>query len=123
MRLQVGSSDCNVEEIKEFSDWILDIGDGVAGEPNDGEVDIELSDDILIRSTTDPIATIIDNTYPALIDEMSNVQFFQERAILAPTHEIFESVNEYVMSLIPGDERVYLSSDEISRDESAGEIS
>ncbi|XP_057422891.1 uncharacterized protein LOC130716878 [Lotus japonicus] len=34
-----------------------------------------------------------------------------DRAILAPTNEIVDSLNEYMMSLLPGDEKTYLSVD------------
>ncbi|VFQ64330.1 unnamed protein product [Cuscuta campestris] len=42
---------------------------------------------------------------------MRSYSFFQDRALLAPTLEVVEMVNEFVLSLIPGDEMVYLSSD------------
>ncbi|KAL9226518.1 hypothetical protein vseg_002324 [Gypsophila vaccaria] len=119
MRLQVGSSNSNKEEIKEFSEWILKVGDGLVGPPNDGEVSIVLPEEILIMQSTDPISTIIDSTYPLLATQLGNNQYFQERAILAPTHDIVETLNDHVLSLIPGEERLYLSSDEISKDESS----
>ena len=36
-------------------------------------------------------------------------------SILAPTLEIIEKVNEYIMSLIPSDGKVYLSCDSICK--------
>ncbi|XP_074298853.1 uncharacterized protein LOC141629810 [Silene latifolia] len=47
----------------------------------------------------------------------TQINYLQERAILAPTHEIVEDVNDYVLSLIHEEERIYLSSDEVSRDD------
>ncbi|XP_048502973.2 uncharacterized protein LOC125498748 [Beta vulgaris subsp. vulgaris] len=41
MRLTTGSSNSNVDEIREFSEWILNVGDGKVGDPNDGEADIK----------------------------------------------------------------------------------
>ncbi|KAK9733231.1 hypothetical protein RND81_04G053400 [Saponaria officinalis] len=67
--------------------------------------------------STDPISTIVHSTYPSLKTHLGDTQSFRERAILAPTHNIVESVNDYVLGLIPGEERVYLSSDEISKEE------
>ncbi|KAK9665851.1 hypothetical protein RND81_14G140700 [Saponaria officinalis] len=118
MRLQVGSTNSNVDEISEFSKWILSIGDGLAGEPNDGEVDLELLDDIVIKQTTNPVASIVESTYPSLQEEIGNPVYFQETAVLAPTHEIVEMVNEYILSLIPSEEKIYLSSYETSKEES-----
>ncbi|KEH24133.1 PIF1-like helicase [Medicago truncatula] len=41
--------------------------------------------------------------------------FFQERGILSPTLDSVEHVNEYMMSLIPGEEKEYLNSDFVCR--------
>ncbi|XP_074304972.1 uncharacterized protein LOC141639850 [Silene latifolia] len=119
MRLQAGSEDTNVDEIRKFSEWILKIGDGLVGDPNDGdaEVDIEFPDDLLIQHVTNPIASLVDITYPDLQNQLWDPNYLQERAILAPTHEIVEDVNDYVLSLIHEEERIYLSSDEVSRDD------
>ncbi|XP_074303460.1 uncharacterized protein LOC141637940 [Silene latifolia] len=38
-------------------------------------------------------------------------------AILAPTHEIVELVNDYILSRIPETEKIYFISDEVSKDE------
>ncbi|XP_074306351.1 uncharacterized protein LOC141641593 [Silene latifolia] len=68
MRLQAGSEDTNVYEIRKFSEWIQKFGDGLVGDPNDGdtEVDIEFTDDLLIQHVTNPIASLVDITYPDL---------------------------------------------------------
>ncbi|XP_074298575.1 uncharacterized protein LOC141629483 [Silene latifolia] len=102
MRLQAGSDDSNVDEIRKFSEWILKIEDGLAGDPNDGdgEVDIEFPDDLLIQHVSDLIASLVAITYPALQNQLWDPNYLQERAILAPTHEIVEDVNDYVLSLI-----------------------
>ncbi|XP_057251738.1 uncharacterized protein LOC125498657 [Beta vulgaris subsp. vulgaris] len=58
MRLQSCSSSSTANEIREFSEWILSVGDGRARGPNDGEVDIEISEDILIDGGDDPISSL-----------------------------------------------------------------
>ncbi|XP_057249393.1 uncharacterized protein LOC130590837 [Beta vulgaris subsp. vulgaris] len=95
----------------------MSVGDGRAGGPNDGEVDIEITEDILIDGGDDPISSIVDSTYPSLTDHLWEAKYFQERAILAPTNEKVEKVNDHVLSTIPGDEKIYLSCDGISKDE------
>ncbi|XP_057793329.1 uncharacterized protein LOC131009949 [Salvia miltiorrhiza] len=79
-------------QLEQFAKWIASIGDGTIGGPNDGEVEIELSDEILIKYSGDPIAAI-------------------ERAILAPTLNVVESINQYMVSLNECEGRKYLSSD------------
>ncbi|XP_074306602.1 uncharacterized protein LOC141641854 [Silene latifolia] len=118
MRLRGGDSCSELGEIKEFSEWILKVGDGVAGDPNDGEVELELPNDMLIQHTGDPIASIVDVIYPSLENQLSNPEYLQERAILSPTHEIVDLVNDYVLSQIDGTKKIYFSSDDVSKNES-----
>ena len=66
MRLTVGSSSDDVNEIKEFADWILDIGNGKVGGKNDGEATVVFPDDMLIPDSEDHVGSIIRDTYPNL---------------------------------------------------------
>ena len=111
MRLLHGSSNADLNEMKEFSEWILGIGDGTVGDVDDNDIQIEIPCDLLIQSTGDHIASIVDCIYPSLLDNMYDESFFQDRAILTPKNITVEEINEYVMSLIPGEERTYLSCD------------
>nr|GEW72848.1 hypothetical protein [Tanacetum cinerariifolium] len=74
----------------EFGDWILKMEDGRLGGPNDDEATIDIPDDILVS----------DN-----------------RAILAPTHDVVGVINDRLLSQIPGEEVVYYSSDSICKSE------
>jgi len=42
---------------------------------------------------------------------MSNIDYFQNRAILAPRNSIVDRINEYVLDLLPGEGKIYLSYD------------
>ncbi|KAL6543073.1 hypothetical protein OROHE_010593 [Orobanche hederae] len=95
----------------------LQVGDGEIGGDNDGEVEFRLPDDIVIRSTDEPIAAIVKSTYPSILDHVGDGRYFQDRAILAPTNEIVQEVNDYIMSLLPGDATEFMSSDSICPDE------
>ncbi|KAL6531912.1 hypothetical protein OROMI_028275 [Orobanche minor] len=95
----VGSSPYDADEIKKFDDWILHIGDGVVGNEIEGEARVSLSYDILIRGADDPISVIV------------------EKAILAPTNDIVEKINDHVMSKMSGEVVEYLSSDSICNTE------
>jgi len=59
--------------------------------------------------------SLIDFIYPDLNDNLGDPLFFQERGIVEPTLDSIEHVNEYMMSLIPGEEKEYLSSDYVCR--------
>ncbi|XP_012837944.1 PREDICTED: uncharacterized protein LOC105958489 [Erythranthe guttata] len=117
MRLQSSSNPSEVEEVKEFADWILSIGNGESGEQNDGEASVEIPEDMLIPDSEDPLLELLQFVYPDLLSNISNPDYFQWRAVLAPTNDCVEFVNEYLCSLIPGEEKLYLSADSMCKDE------
>ncbi|GKB34436.1 ATP-dependent DNA helicase PIF1-like protein [Tanacetum coccineum] len=100
MRLGSGSTESEKKEIQEFADWILEIGNGKVGGANDGESTIVFIDNMLIPETDDDVGAIIDNTYPNFLQNLWNPSFFQEKAILAPTHEMVDIINERMLSLL-----------------------
>ncbi|XP_056855869.1 uncharacterized protein LOC108836073 [Raphanus sativus] len=141
------STDMTAEELKdleEFSKWILDVGDGVAGEPNDGDALITIPDEFLIMDAHDPIESISIEVYgdSSALQQQRDPIFFQERAILCPTNEDVNNINQHMLDkldgkyilinsyifffaklktclitqnfkIISGEERIYLSSDSI----------
>ncbi|GKB01330.1 ATP-dependent DNA helicase PIF1-like protein [Tanacetum coccineum] len=114
MRLGSGATDCERKEIQDFTDWILDIGNGNIGGKNDGESTVEFPNNMLIPESDDHVGSIIHETYPHLLQNLWNPEYFQERAILAPTHEMGDMINKHMLSLILGDEKIYESSDSVS---------
>ncbi|KAJ0513582.1 putative DNA helicase [Helianthus annuus] len=117
MRLTVGGELHDVEQTKVFAQWLLDLGEGNIGGSNDGEAIIEIPDDLLIMDSNDPVSDLIDFVYPSIIQNFNVATFFQERAILAPTNEVVDEINDRLLSLIPGDGKEYLSSDSICESE------
>jgi ATP-dependent DNA helicase PIF1 len=113
MRLLSGSADADIEERKNFSDWILGVGDGSIGDFNDGDITVQIPDDLLIHSFGDPLSAIVKSTYPNLLQNMTNPSFFQDRAILATKNVIVDAINNYMLDLIPGEEKTYLSYDSL----------
>ncbi|XP_061352378.1 uncharacterized protein LOC133297280 [Gastrolobium bilobum] len=113
MRLNSGSSAHNLEEIKEFSEWLLKVGDGNLGDDVDGESIITIPDELLIRESEDPLSDMVNFVYPNLLDNILDQTFFKERDILTPKLSDVAMLNEHLMSMIPGEERTFLSSDKI----------
>ncbi|XP_076904031.1 uncharacterized protein LOC143559294 [Bidens hawaiensis] len=89
-RLTMGTPSYDVEETRLFAKLILDIGEGNIGGPNDGVATIDIPDDLLIKDLVDP-----------------------DRAILAPTNEIVDEINDSLLKFFPGDEVEYITSDTI----------
>ncbi|XP_012857530.1 PREDICTED: ATP-dependent DNA helicase RRM3-like [Erythranthe guttata] len=122
MRLQLNAYSSNEDEIREFAEWIMRIGNGKAGDYNDGEASIEIPEDMLIRESEDAFSELLQFVYPDLLNNIVNPHFFQGRAILGPTNESVIYVNDYLSSLIEEEEKVYLSSDSLCMDEAGSEI-
>lgn len=115
-RLQWASDDVENENIKKFAKWVLNLGDGKLGEEDvDGDATVEMLQDILIQRSVDPIKDIVEATYPDFLGNLFHAKFFEVRAILAPTLEVVEKVNAFAMSLIPGEEKKYLSCDSVCK--------
>ncbi|KAF7807329.1 helicase-like protein [Senna tora] len=123
MRLGTSNTDLENQDIVEFADWILKIGDGEVGEVlNDEEKEITIPTDLLITNVVDPIQSIVESTYPFFADNYRNYDFIRERAILAPMLDDVSSINDYMLSLLPGEEITYLSSDSISNQDPDSEL-
>lgn len=111
MRLLTGGSDVYVMQRKYFSKWILGIGNGDVGEDNDFDMNVEILEDLLIKIDGNSLAAIVHSTYPSFSKNMHNPSYFQDMAILAPKNDIVDMINDYMLSLIPGDQKTYLSLD------------
>ncbi|XP_019175422.1 PREDICTED: uncharacterized protein LOC109170687, partial [Ipomoea nil] len=64
LRLKSVQSESECKEIEEFAKWIANIGDGMIGCQLDGESEITIPEDLLLKCEDDPIATIVDSTFP-----------------------------------------------------------
>nr|GEX03941.1 ATP-dependent DNA helicase PIF1-like [Tanacetum cinerariifolium] len=113
MRLGIGTNISERKEIQDFANWILSIGNCIIGGKNDGETTVEIPEEMLIPNSNDHIGSIIEETYPQLINYLYNLTFFQEKAILAPTHALVDIINDRMLKLLPGDEKTYESSDSV----------
>ncbi|XP_021974979.1 uncharacterized protein LOC110870088 [Helianthus annuus] len=122
IRLRVGCQEADLKEIKEFGEWILELSDGLLGEENDGEIDIEIPHDLLIHDQVNPISSLISFIYPDMNKFLWDLTYFQQRAILAPPNEVVDSINKELLESLPGEEKVYFSSDSLCQSEEESEF-
>ncbi|XP_025692541.1 uncharacterized protein [Arachis hypogaea] len=122
MRLRSGDSNTRSSELKEFADWILGIGDGSHGTPTEQCQKILIPDDILVKDWDDPIEAICKVTYPKLFDGTIADEHIEDRAILAPTLQIVDEINQFMMSLNPTEAQTYYSSDKACPTESNNDL-
>ncbi|XP_022008282.1 ATP-dependent DNA helicase RRM3-like [Helianthus annuus] len=113
MRLTVGTSTADVDEINTFGKWILDLSEGNVGGPNDGEATIEIPQDLLITDASNPIASLIDFVYPSIFENVDAHNYFSDRAILAPKNDVVHEINDRLLAMFPGEEKEYLSSNSL----------
>ncbi|XP_071704670.1 uncharacterized protein [Rutidosis leptorrhynchoides] len=111
MRLRSEGNNDEMEDIKAFANWILDVDNETVGGPNDEDVEITIPGEFLIKKSDVPINSIVESTYPDLNNNLYENTFFQERATLAPTHEHVNKINDRLLQLVPGEEFTYLSCD------------
>lgn len=52
------------EQLESFANWIAAIGDITLGGPNDGYAKIDIPSKILLSSSSDSIATILESRFP-----------------------------------------------------------
>ena len=109
MRLLNGASDTDIDQRSLFSEWVLGIGDGRIGEDNELDKTVIITPDFLIPSSGDHVASIVENTYPKLLENIDDITYFQNRAILTTKNSIVEKINEHMLDMIPGEEKIYLS--------------
>ncbi|PWA78410.1 hypothetical protein CTI12_AA216820 [Artemisia annua] len=76
---------------------------------DDQSLKLKLIDSMLIQESDDHVGSIISETYPHLQQNLWDAEFFQERAILAPTHEMVDKINDRILDLLQGDETLYQS--------------
>ncbi|EOA12220.1 hypothetical protein CARUB_v10012763mg, partial [Capsella rubella] len=96
-----------------FSKWILFVGEGKLNEPNDGVADIDIPEELLITEVDNLIESIIREIYGNSFATEKDPSYFQSRAILCPTNDDVNSINDHMLSRIDGEERIYLSSDSL----------
>ncbi|XP_019191681.1 PREDICTED: uncharacterized protein LOC109186202 [Ipomoea nil] len=65
LRLRNLVSEEDKQTVDWFSKWIADIGDGITGVVNDGLSEIDIPTRFLLKCGPNPIATIVENTFPS----------------------------------------------------------
>ncbi|CAF1907393.1 unnamed protein product [Brassica napus] len=67
----------------------------------------------VIPGGEDPIETMAKEVYGQAFQTSTDNDLYRHRAILTPTNDEVDKINDYMLSQLPGEEKVYLSSDSI----------
>ena len=120
MRLSSSGLDSQeLQELSDFSRWILDVGDGrVDSFAKEGDTDaawIKIPHDLLLMPKEDNINYIVHAIYPDLQRNYYDSSYLRDRAILTPTNDLAETLNMHVVSLLPCEQKEYLSCDKTGK--------
>ncbi|KAM3284571.1 hypothetical protein P3S67_023370 [Capsicum chacoense] len=113
MRLQGTETGTHLDELRDFSNCILDVGDSRIGSSFDRIEKVRIPNDLLINESINTISSIVESTYSDFISCCNDLGYLQQRTILASTLDMVESINQYMISLNHNLEKLYLSSDKI----------
>ena len=117
MRLQFSCPNNDFKETKSFADWILKIGKGTISGPNDGEVEVEFPEDVIVPSTGDHIHSIVSCIYSSFQNHLDDPSYFQDKTIFVPTNEEVDAINDYMLELMKDEGKTYMSSNSLRETE------
>uniref|UniRef100_A0A6N2MJU9 ATP-dependent DNA helicase n=1 Tax=Salix viminalis TaxID=40686 RepID=A0A6N2MJU9_SALVM len=105
-------------EIRDFSKWILSVGNGQISDLTSlGEADesfVTIPFHLLLQASCDPIPTIVSAIYPNICNVQIDPGYYKERAIVTTKNTTVAEINDFVLRITPGTKRVYLSVDSVS---------
>ena len=115
MRLQSPLlSDAQRDRLQEFSEWLLQIGEGTLPDNSPANKHdtcyIKIPEYLLLPPESRNVSSLVSFVYnQSSISDM--VAYLCERAILAPTNDIATEINSYMISQLATEEMSYYSSD------------
>ncbi|XP_071727726.1 uncharacterized protein [Rutidosis leptorrhynchoides] len=74
---------------------------------------LKLTVNMRLCDVDDPIGSIISTIYLDYLLNVGNPEYYQQREIFSPTHEVVTTINDRMMMCLEGKERSYLSLDSI----------
>jgi hypothetical protein len=111
-------------QLANFSAWILDVGNGTIPaieRPGESEPTwIQIPDEFLLTPEENQVAALIAEVYPKLAENYSDPSYLRQRAILTPTNDVADLINDHIVDLIPGLHRQFLSCDRIAPQSNVG---
>ncbi|KAK9065053.1 hypothetical protein SSX86_016437 [Deinandra increscens subsp. villosa] len=99
-----------------FSDFLLRVGDGTE-ESIEGSF-IRIPDDMTILSANreNSVKDLIDSIFPSLQANMHSSDYIISRAILSTKNENVDEINDQMIDMFQGEEKIYYSFDEAEDD-------
>ncbi|GKC13529.1 DNA helicase [Tanacetum coccineum] len=120
-------SEVDNHRIAGFAQWLLYIGNGEIGIPDDSDSEntswVNIPDEYCIPNDDNGITNLINFIYDYDTLQYSSAQKLQEKAIICPKNDMADVINNKIMSLLTTTTRTYLSYDEaIPHGHDGGEV-
>nr|GEX19457.1 DNA helicase [Tanacetum cinerariifolium] len=100
---------------QDFSTWLLNIGDGTIGEPdetdNQDTFNVDIPSEFCIPDSDAVLTNLINFIYDKTL-QTATPRDLQKKVIVCPKNESADMINAQVLSLVNHEQHVYLSSDE-----------
>nr|GEX32870.1 DNA helicase [Tanacetum cinerariifolium] len=128
MRLKNKSlSEIDKHRTTTFAQWLLDVGNGQIGIPDDSDPDntswVDIPDEYCIPDDDNVVPNLINFIYDADTLHYPSAQKLQEKAIVCPKNDTADIINDKIQSLLTTTTRTYLSHDDaIPHTHDGGEI-
>eukprot|EP00795_Rhopilema_esculentum_P011839 gene11839-2373_t len=103
------------ERYREFSDWLLRIGNGE--EPQDENNDITIPDHMLVQSLDEIVDFLYPPPPPGEPDIMGDPVAMAERCCLTPTNEASHDINQLILERIHAPTQTFFSTNRVITDD------
>ena len=111
-------SDLTLEEkssAQSFASWLLDIGDGKIGQPDEEDAKntswVEIPERYCIEDNDEGLSNLIDFIYDKSTLQTPSAITLQQKAIVCPKNQTADTINSHVLSMIEGETVTYASHD------------
>ncbi|GKC27453.1 DNA helicase [Tanacetum coccineum] len=117
MRLhQPETTEAERMHIQNFSTWLLNIGNGTIGEPDETDTEnafaIHIPPKLCIPDSETALAALIESIYDQKTLQTPTPKDLQKKAIVCPKNEDADMINAEILTLVNQQQHVYLSYDE-----------
>ncbi|GKD38163.1 DNA helicase, partial [Tanacetum coccineum] len=117
MRLTQGTlSDKDKGEVLVFADWLLNVGEGLLGVPDESDAEnaswVEIPRKFQIPDDENGLKNLIQFIYDEHTLLHPSARDLQDKAIVCPKNDTADVINAKVMNMLPGQSTTYISNDE-----------
>ncbi|GJV30343.1 DNA helicase [Tanacetum coccineum] len=122
-----GQHEADKERIATFAQWLLDIGNGHIGTPDEFDPEnsswIDIPDEYRIPDDENGMSNLISFIYDDETLQYLSATKLQDKAIVCPRNDTADAINNKILSMLSGTTRTYISYDEaIPHGHDGGEV-